>query len=201
MKLRITEINIGNRRREELGDIKGLAESIAQYGLLHPIVVDEHKNLVAGGRRLTACKELGWTEVPVTFLGELSEKELREIELEENLRRKDLTEYEKSKNMVELAKLKEGKLIPSRGSFDELRQKPEGRPPKQKISEAIIAQELGVPRTTLRDAKEHVKAVEEFPELAPLPKTHAIEVARQLRQLPEKVRQEKLQQARRFIRT
>lgn len=97
-------------------------------------------------------------------LGALSEKELRAIELEENLRRKDLTEIEKSRNMVELAAIKAS-------TFDAVRQKPQkGRPPKAVVSEEELAKEIGVPRTTLREAEQHVEAVEKYPELEKLPK-------------------------------
>ena len=65
MKLRISEIKIGQRFRKDLGDIDSLAESIKEIGLLHPPVVNERNELVAGYRRLEACKLLGWREIPV----------------------------------------------------------------------------------------------------------------------------------------
>jgi ParB-like chromosome segregation protein Spo0J len=68
---------------------------------MQPIVVDDDNNLVAGERRLVACKALGWGEIEVKSLGELTPRELCIIELEENIRRKDLTEYETSKVLVE----------------------------------------------------------------------------------------------------
>jgi len=203
LKLRISEIIVGERRREDLGDIEALAKSIRQYGLLHPIVVDDKKRLVAGERRLEACKQLGWEEISVTFLGELTEEQLCEIELEENIRRKDLSEYELSKSMVELAELKKETMatpaivLGTRGSdegFYEGRKNPGGRPPKDRIPEKAIAEAVGVPLQTLRDAKAHVEAVEEFPELASVPKTHAIEIARQLKSVPEPLREEKRRQ-------
>jgi ParB family chromosome partitioning protein len=62
----ITAIRVGEQRhRRDLGDIDGLAESIGDLGLLHPITVDQHGNLGAGARRLAACKKLGWTEIDV----------------------------------------------------------------------------------------------------------------------------------------
>jgi ParB family chromosome partitioning protein len=48
-----------------MGDIDGLAESIEDIGLLHPITVDEQGWLLAGARRLAACKRLGWKDIPV----------------------------------------------------------------------------------------------------------------------------------------
>ncbi len=65
-KLTINEITVRNRHRKNLGDVESLAASIKQVGLLHPIVVRSDGRLIAGGRRLAACKRLGWQSVPVT---------------------------------------------------------------------------------------------------------------------------------------
>ena len=100
MNKHIADIVMGTRIREEMGDLTGLADSLAKYGLIHPVVVDEEGRLIAGGRRLEAAKRLGWTEIEVRILGDLSEIERRYIELEENVRRKDLTEYERSERIA-----------------------------------------------------------------------------------------------------
>jgi ParB family transcriptional regulator, chromosome partitioning protein len=65
---RIKDIRLGRRHRRELGDIKGLAASIADIGLLHPITVDQDGRLLAGARRLAAFKLLGRTEIPVNIV-------------------------------------------------------------------------------------------------------------------------------------
>jgi N6-adenosine-specific RNA methylase IME4 len=84
----IADIRIGQRHREDMGDIDGLAASIDAIGLLHPIVVRPDGELLAGARRLTACKSLGWTWVPVTVI------DLHAVvrgEFAENAVRKDFT--------------------------------------------------------------------------------------------------------------
>jgi ParB-like chromosome segregation protein Spo0J len=63
--MRIDAIIIGERHRHDLGDIDGLARWIDDVGLLHPVVVRPDGLLIAGERRLVACRQLGWTEVPV----------------------------------------------------------------------------------------------------------------------------------------
>lgn len=67
-RLPIAEIRIGKRHRRDLGDVEGLAASIADLGLLHPITVSEDGLLLAGRRRLAACKQLGWTAIPVNII-------------------------------------------------------------------------------------------------------------------------------------
>jgi ParB family chromosome partitioning protein len=53
---RIDEIIIGERHRFDMGDVDGLMASIAAIGLLNAITVDENGCLLAGARRLAACK-------------------------------------------------------------------------------------------------------------------------------------------------
>ena len=90
----ISDIRFGKRLREEMGDLYELAASIDRLGLLHPIVVDRDFRLVAGARRLKACKILGHEKIPTRDFGDLTRDERLEIELEENTQRKDLTPHE-----------------------------------------------------------------------------------------------------------
>jgi ParB family chromosome partitioning protein len=64
----ISSIKVGKRYRRDMGDIAWLASSITDLGLLNPITVDEERRLLAGHRRLLACKQLGWKEIPVTVV-------------------------------------------------------------------------------------------------------------------------------------
>lgn len=183
----IASVAVGERRREDPGDIEGLAASIARYGLLHPIVLDEDGNLIAGGRRLEACKRLQWEEIPVTWLGELSEPERREIELEENLRRKDLTQYERDKILVGLAatageilKQQEADFSPDSG------EKSRGRPRKAAAQDRV-SERIGIPQSTLNDAARHVETVDTFiPTTGPdWPQYHVLEARSLLERIPE----------------
>jgi N6-adenosine-specific RNA methylase IME4 len=83
----ITDIRIGHRHRKDAGDIRQLAASIAELGLLHPVVISPDCTLIAGERRLTACKSLGWTDIPVTVV---DIDEIVRGEFAENACRKDL---------------------------------------------------------------------------------------------------------------
>jgi ParB family chromosome partitioning protein len=85
-KLPINKIRVRDRFRKSLGDIDSLAASIDEMGLLHPIVVRRDGRLIAGERRLAACKKLGWTFVPVTVV---DLKEVIKEEFAENAHRRD----------------------------------------------------------------------------------------------------------------
>jgi ParB family transcriptional regulator, chromosome partitioning protein len=64
----IADIKVGKRIRKDMGDLAGLAESIEDIGLLNPITVDENGRLLAGARRLAACKRLKWKTIPVNVV-------------------------------------------------------------------------------------------------------------------------------------
>lgn len=94
------------RQRRELTGIDELAESIFRIGLINPIVISPQGVLVAGERRLTACRQLGWTSIPVQFTTDLSEYELQCIELEENVKRVDLPWQDQCLAIARFHKLK-----------------------------------------------------------------------------------------------
>ena len=78
--------------------IKSLAASIKEKGVLQPLIVrrkDGEYELIAGERRLRASKEAGLTEVPV-IVKELSDSEVLEIALIENLLRENLSAIEEA---------------------------------------------------------------------------------------------------------
>lgn len=106
IKLAIDKILVLDRQREDLGDILELAESLDHYGLIQPIVLDPDNRLVAGGRRLAAAKHLGWTEIDVFYREQMTIDELHELELEENVRRKDMEWQERCLNIQTIHILK-----------------------------------------------------------------------------------------------
>jgi hypothetical protein len=60
----INGISIGARHRRDMGDLRALANSIAELGLLQPIGVSPAEELVFGERRLRACRDiLGWDAI------------------------------------------------------------------------------------------------------------------------------------------
>lgn len=93
----IVSINIGDRFRKDMGDISGLAVAIKEKGLLQPISIDSRKNLLAGRRRLAACESLGWEKIPAITFDAPEEVDAREIELMENIARKDMNWDERAR--------------------------------------------------------------------------------------------------------
>jgi len=86
-ELQADQIKVGRRYRRDLGDVEKLAESIRDVGLLHPVVVTPQSELIAGLRRLQACKLLGWERVPVRVV---DLDNILQGEYDENARRKAL---------------------------------------------------------------------------------------------------------------
>jgi len=164
---KIDAIRVGDRLRKDLQDLKSLAESIAAVGLLHPIVIDSEQSLIAGERRLEACKSLGWDQIPVTVVD--LENVLRG-QVDENTARADFQpseiyaiqkaflgpESEKAKSR-QIASLKKGTKLPVGKTF------PNGgkRAPKADEKVAAIA---GTSRVTMAKIVEVVAAAEAEPE-------------------------------------
>lgn len=114
----VEDIDLGTRRREDYGNLEELCASLTEKGLITPIAVwkndgsrgDKPYLLLAGGRRLTAVSMLGWETIPCRVYDEpLDDLLYREIELEENIRRKDLTWMEQVKLQKEINELKVAK--------------------------------------------------------------------------------------------
>jgi ParB-like chromosome segregation protein Spo0J len=83
-------VNRDERQRKDISDVSELVDSIRRLGLIHPPVVTRDFVLVVGERRIAALKELGWDTVPFQFQDEMDEVTLCGIELEENIKRKNL---------------------------------------------------------------------------------------------------------------
>ena len=70
MTFSIDSIVIGRRRsRKQLGDVEGLASSIRDLGLLHPIVLDDEHHLIAGCRFIMNSMKASVPNVPLKKRG------------------------------------------------------------------------------------------------------------------------------------
>ena len=75
-----------------------LSESLKQFGVLQPLLVqerDDYYEIIAGERRWRAAKKAGIKEVPV-IIKKLTEQEIMEISLIENIQREDLNPIEEA---------------------------------------------------------------------------------------------------------
>ena len=83
--------------RTSLYDLTELAESIRKVGLLQPIIVRTNKSngfeVVAGNRRLNACRKLGWKKI-ACHLVELDDRQAFEASIIENVQRNTLNPIE-----------------------------------------------------------------------------------------------------------
>ena len=101
VEINITEIEPNReqpRRKFDEDSLMELAESIRQYGVLQPLLVQkkkDHYEIIAGERRWRAAKIAGIKKVPV-IIKELSDREIVEISLIENIQREDLNPIEEA---------------------------------------------------------------------------------------------------------
>jgi ParB family chromosome partitioning protein len=100
----IEDINIhdiilsSNNPRSEINSIEELIESIKKFGLLQPIVVRNVENnfeVIAGVRRYTACRKLGWRKISCHIV-DLDDRTAFEVSLIENIQRNSLNIMQES---------------------------------------------------------------------------------------------------------
>lgn len=103
-RIPLSEIIIDDRFRQDLGDIEEFAKNLDKRGAFHPLVVapvtgvhSGKYRLLAGGRRYAAAQKLAWEEIDCHIIDEVDSITEREIELEENIYRKDLSWQESAK--------------------------------------------------------------------------------------------------------
>jgi len=94
-----------DRFRRDLGKLKDLAQSIATFGQLQPIVINREQELICGGRRLAACI-LSKQKVVCAYIDNVDPITMREMELEENIQRKEFSPAEECLAIEEIHKLK-----------------------------------------------------------------------------------------------
>lgn len=102
----LIEINKDQPRKHfDEEKIKELADSIVSHGLIQPIVVnkitDGKYQIVAGERRFRACRMVGLKTIPVVIKN-LSDKDVLEIALIENIQRQELTAIEEAEGFQQL---------------------------------------------------------------------------------------------------
>jgi ParB-like chromosome segregation protein Spo0J len=161
----ISSITIGDRVRKDMGDLRGLADSITTHGLLHPIVVQTDGRLIAGHRRIEAARLLGWEQISATVI---DVTDLLAAERAENEQRKDFTASE----AVAIGRLIEGQARPDpletgKRRWDTRRAHAVGESPTRSERKACVAdvaaKAVGMARQKYTQAKAVVAAAEADP--------------------------------------
>jgi ParB family chromosome partitioning protein len=91
--------------RQTMGDLSELMASIAEKGILEPLIVRPRGGryqIIAGERRYQAAVQIGVAELPVV-IRDVDEDEVIELALVENLQRKDLTPFEEAEALHAVA--------------------------------------------------------------------------------------------------
>jgi ParB family chromosome partitioning protein len=94
-----------NQPRQVMGDLTELMASVAEKGIIEPLIVRQHGGryqIIAGERRYHAAVQVGLRDVPVV-IREVDDAEVMELALVENLQRKDLTAFEEAEALQQLA--------------------------------------------------------------------------------------------------
>tara|TARA_R100001086_G_scaffold151505_3_gene80536 strand:- start:396 stop:1784 length:1389 start_codon:yes stop_codon:yes gene_type:complete len=119
----LLQIEFGHRFRGDLGDLKSLIEDFKEKGVIQPIAVMRQDNntrpykLIAGGRRMSAALQCGLVDIPCRiYPSDLSDLDYREIELMENVSRKELSWQERVMLTEEIDRLKKERYGESHGS-------------------------------------------------------------------------------------
>jgi len=142
----LDKIHWEKRYRGDLGDIDALAESMKEKGVLQPITVTPDYELLAGERRVTAARLAGIPLIPALIRPKADATDAREIELMENILRKDFTWAERCGLEQEIDRLYKEKNLDWSGRK--------------------TAQLLGWSQSTISRDLQLAKAVTDIPELA-----------------------------------
>lgn len=117
MQVPVDSVIVKSRVRKELGDIESLKKSISSIGQLSPVVLTRQNELISGYRRLTAARELAWQSIEAVYVDRDTDLEKLQMELEENVHRKDFTPEEILEGYQKLDRLKKPKFGKSVGNF------------------------------------------------------------------------------------
>ena len=73
-----------NAKKHDATQINNVAESIKQFGMVQPIVVDKDNVVIIGHCRLEACKKLKYKEVPCVKADDLTDEQVAKLRLLDN---------------------------------------------------------------------------------------------------------------------
>ena len=104
-KVKLEKIT-GTQPQRDNGNIEELKQSIQEVGLINPLTLNKDYKLLAGRRRFQVISELGWKKVECKIFESANKLFDFKVSLEENLRRKPLTDLEVASAIKEYDELK-----------------------------------------------------------------------------------------------
>lgn len=146
MLIDIEKVVVKDRIRKDFGDIKELADDIRQNGLINPPVVNSDYELLAGERRLRACKSLGWGQIEVRMMNTRDAEHELNVEISENENRKEFSKSERADYMKRLLRIEQAKAKErmDAGKKDPTQNSSEGE------SRQIVSEQFGISHDTMR---------------------------------------------------
>lgn len=143
----VGDVVVGPRKRPLNGEkVAGLQASMAEVGLLQPIVITERFGLVAGRHRLEAARRLGWGSVAAR-VAPLDGLRAELAEIDENLMRNELTVLEQGEHLLRRSWILEAlgeRARPSPGTNQYTTNKEVGETVSPTKTTAVIAGEIGL---------------------------------------------------------
>ena len=107
-----------NARTHSRKQIWQIARSIRDHGMINPVLVDQHGNVIAGHGRILAAQFLGLTQLPVIVLDHLNEAQVRALRIADNKIAENAC-WDDQKLNAELAALLEEKIDLTALGFDD----------------------------------------------------------------------------------
>ena len=171
MLVPISEITVNPGRREAApGDVKELADSILEVGLINPIMVDQAHTLIAGLHRLEAMKLLGRTEIECT-ISDLDGLQVALAEIDENFVRKDLSDDEFRELLLRRKEIYESlhpetkhggdrkseKIKSAKCTFDSVKSFVDDTAEKLGVDPSTVRREIQTAKNLTPEAKEIIK--------------------------------------------
>lgn len=153
-----SEIEVGERFRDDIGDVSDLARTIDKIGLLQPIGVNSNNELVFGERRLEAWKRVNGDEpIPIKRVDNPL------AELIENVVRKNMTWQEEAKAIKKIHKVMGGNPSPQNSNGQ--KKNPDGTFSEKNWSQEKSAEVLGISRQKVTKSLKLADGLERYPDL------------------------------------
>lgn len=161
--MKIDEIIVKDRIRKDTGGMMELINDIKANGLINPVTINTDHVLLAGYRRLTACKVLGMEDIPVHMVSTESEEQDLKIEISENENRKEFTmterlDYARRLQRIESIKAEQRKQSGQFGAD------PQNSAERSDLGETRqkVAEKVGMSHDTIRKAQMIAENKEKF---------------------------------------